>query len=443
MFETTDPKQLFFVANQIELFPQDEEILIKLYQPMISSIGTALYQTLIQDYHPQTILSDAKGLYTLQEQLDCGLKDLFLALHKLEAVGLVQTYLVKTPVDQRMVFKLRKVPNAQQFFSDSLLATLLKEKIGEQRFYEVSHYFSQQSREKDKQINDLEDVSATFFEVFRLPGNEAISPTKTVRQAAKDNNVKAAPTAEVSSWDYMKYRFGKYHIPTKEIDNQRAEIIKVIRMYGLTEDEFVDETIPALHGSNKLNMPLIERVIAENYKSLQTQQFNRKRLANNSGEKVQSGHEFSEKERRLLVNAKLMAPAEFLIKFKESNGWNVAPREHRVLHTVMNLGFSSALINMAIYGNLLTDSVITDTTMTRILNDWTGKKNNIHTPEDALRHIKKRNEKKSQRTYYRPRYKRVEKGTDWSKKTANMNAKVDTEELKNFFKKLENKNKDK
>ena len=106
MFATSDPKHLYYVANKITLFPENEKILIKLYQPLVGAVAIALYQTLINDYDPYGIVSDSKGIYSLQEQLDCSLKDMFHSLHKLEAVGLVQTFLADNVFNNIIVFKL-------------------------------------------------------------------------------------------------------------------------------------------------------------------------------------------------------------------------------------------------------------------------------------------------------------------------------------------------
>ena len=100
MFETADPRQPFLVLNRVDLFPDDEKVMVKLYQPLVGAIAIALYQTLIQAFEPYSMLSDAEGIYTLQEQLDCSLKELFRSLHKLEGVGLVQTFLADNVVNQ-------------------------------------------------------------------------------------------------------------------------------------------------------------------------------------------------------------------------------------------------------------------------------------------------------------------------------------------------------
>ena len=74
MFATSDPKHLYYVANKITLFPENENILIKLYHPLVGAVAIAFYQTLINDCDPYGFVSDAMGVYSLQEHLVCGLK---------------------------------------------------------------------------------------------------------------------------------------------------------------------------------------------------------------------------------------------------------------------------------------------------------------------------------------------------------------------------------
>ena len=168
MFETSNPKQPFYVANKINLFPGDIKVLIKLYQPIVGATAVSLYQTLIQDYDAYAIVSDSQGIYSLQEELDCSLKDMFSALHKLEAVGLVKTYLADSIINKILIFQLMNVPSAQEFFSTALLASLLKEKIGAIKFHALSHAFAKELKRAQKAIKDAQDVSASFFDVFHL-----------------------------------------------------------------------------------------------------------------------------------------------------------------------------------------------------------------------------------------------------------------------------------
>lgn len=446
MFETADPKQPFLVLNRVDLFPDDEKVMVKLYQPLVGATAIALYQTLIQAFDPYSMLSDAEGIYTLQEQLDCSLKELFRSLHKLEGVGLVQTFLADNVVNQVLAFKLLKVPSAQEFFSTSLLASLLKEKVGIEKFSKLSHQFARASKLKQKEIPNAKDISASFLEVFRLPGEEAISPANEVLQAAKENDVPKIEKAQVNhddhiDWNFMKDQYARYQIEPDQIEINKAQILGVIRTYGLTEQEFIDESLPTLHGDRNLNMRAIENLIADNYRSAHTRKQIKTELNNHAN--IASPSQISAKTKQLLVDANKLSPAEFLYQAKAEKGGFSSPSEKKVLNVLQNqYGLPSDLINILIYACLTYDSMVSSNLAYRIANDWL--QHGVASSTQAMQYLEKR---KKQRKYNQSRRfntgKRVEKGTDWSKKKIKSNNQVDSEELKNFFKNLEDQDKSK
>ena len=91
MYENSNPRLRYVVLNELADQLGQGQVLIKLYQPLIGALGVALYQTLVQDFDPYRSLSASNALYSLQEDLDCSLRQLWQALHKLEAVGLLKT----------------------------------------------------------------------------------------------------------------------------------------------------------------------------------------------------------------------------------------------------------------------------------------------------------------------------------------------------------------
>lgn len=442
MFEITDPKQPFSVSNRVEIFPQDLEILIKLYQPLVGATGIALYQTLIQDFDPTAILSDSKGIYSLQEQIDCGLKDLSTSLHKLEGVGLVKTYLVENTVNQIVVFQLLKVPSAKEFFATPLLASLLKEKVGIGGFHDLSHYFAKKAKQNQKPFRNAKDVSASFLDVFRLPGDEAISPSMDVQNAAVENNIQDVAQAKINEndnvdWDFMKDQFEMYQISPKEVEQKKNQILGLMQIYGLNEQEFINETLPSLHGKNELDIREIERLIADNYRSDKTRQNIQSNLQKNK-EPVKVPNNLSQDNQTLLKNANSLAPAEFLYRLKERKGGFATAAEKQILNNLGNqYGLPSDMINVLTYACLRYDSVLTSSLAYKIANDWLqhGVTNSV----TALQYLEKRNQdaKRPKRYYSNTKPKRVEQGTDWSKKKAKIDNKVNSEDLKNFFKNLE------
>lgn len=445
MFETADPKHLYYVANRVRLFPEDEKVLIKLYQPLVGAVAVALYQTLIQNYDPYGIISDSKGIYSLQEQLDCSLKQLFNSLHKLEAVGLVQTFLSDNVFNNVLVFKLLQVPAADKFFATPLLASLLKEKVGVPTFHDLSHAFAQEAKLKEKPIKNAKDVSANFFDIFRLPGDEAITPSSDVVQAAQENKVHEVETAKVNDhdsidWDFIKQEYSRYQIPASEIDLNKEQIRGLIQTYGLSEKEFVDESLPCLHGSYSLNMRDISNTLAENYKRTNTRENVQAQL--NEGRKKALAAikdiDDNDNDKKLLKAANESSPAEFLYKLKTQKGGITSANEKQIINNLhTQYGLPEDLINILTYTCLTYDTVVSSNLAYKIANDWL--QHGVATAVQALQYVKKRRNSFGKKRPVRTYQKRVEKGTDWSKKKADRDAGISTEQLKNLFKDLNNK----
>lgn len=173
-------------------------------------------------------------------------------------------------------------------FATPLLASLLKEKVGEETFHELSHKFAKEAKLREKPIKNARDVSANFFDMFRLPGDEAITPSSDVIEAAKENKVHEEEVAQVNDrdaidWDFIKEQYEVYQIPASEVDNKKNQIRSLMQTYGLSEKEFVDESLPCLHGSYELNMRDISNTLAENYKRINTREHVQKQV--NEGRK--------------------------------------------------------------------------------------------------------------------------------------------------------------
>lgn len=447
MFTTSNPKQPFYVANQIELFPQEQEVLIKLYQPLIGARAIALYQTLIADYQPGGILSDARGIYVLQEQIDCGTKDLFTCLHRLEATGLIQTFLVDNKVNELLAFRLMKVPSARDFFNTELLASYLKEKVGAVNFHDLSRYFAKKAQLRERPIKNATDVSANFWEVFHLSQEEAITPSRDVVEARQENSqTKEAGQAQVNQedhidWDFIKQQFNIYQVMPGEVDKHKEKIRSLIQTYGLTEQEFVNESLLTLHGENRLNMTQITKILAANYRAEKTRQQIQAEMAKSERLKAVP-QDIPADKRKLWQEANRLSPAEFLYKIKEAHQGYASPDEKRTVNYLhAQVGLPVDLVNILIYACLQERSSISFNYANAVANDW--MQHGVTNSALAIKYLEKRKQNFLQRSSHRPFYsskKRVEQGTDWSKKKAKVDKKVDPNELKRFFKNLEDQN---
>lgn len=449
MYKTANPKQPFFITNRVDIFPNDLRVLVKLYQPLIGSRALSLYLSMIEDYDSEAMLSDAKGIYTLQEQLDCDINKLLLSLHKLEGVGLVKTSTLENKImGQVLLFTLMRVPSSSEFFSTALLTSLLKEKVGITMFQSLSREFARASQKSFSQINGLDsakDVSASFTDIFRLSEEEIDNPSSEVKEAAQENQIIQSKTATIDppdqiDWEFMKQQFEIYQITGNEIDQNRPAIQSLMRTYGLTEQEFVDETLPCLHGDYHLNLPLIKQTIANSIHAEHTRENLKKQKQDNSNKDIKH---FSKREQEVLQLAQSKSPAQFIYQLKSDRHDYVDASEYQVLDNLYNQkGISVDLLNILTYACLKTAPNVSYRLANKILHDWL--QHGVQSGAQALDYMNKRaqNKFKKQQTRSASFYshKTVEKGTDWSKKKPIKQIDVSTTDLKQFFKNFEDQN---
>lgn len=442
MYESSNPKQRYQVLNHVQLNNNQQRVLVKLYQPLIGGVAVSLYQTLMEDFDSYQMVSDSPGLYNLQEQLDCSLKQVFDSLHKLEATGLIKTFVYKNVhLGEMLAFKLKEVPDASEFFATSLLASLLKEKIGGYRFSQLSREFSRLAKKSERKIAGLEDVSASFFDVFRLPAEEAITPSEEVQQAAEENAYVANDNAKVNTkridWQFLIDSFtSQTNLPSEEISHQKDEIQSIMEVYGLTEQEFVNEALPTLHGSDHLELDKVRKSLTYNYKAEHRRKQVNEGVSESEIENKNYVSDLNTQDQKLLTVAKEKAPSEFLNYVKKEKGGFATTREYQVINNLSwKVGFKPELINILIYTCLNYQPVLTDSLAERIANDWL--RNKVATPEAAVKYIRNYGQRKKKQTSKKANYsrmnKRVEKGTDWSKKKADTSNEVPEEKLRQIF----------
>ena len=415
MYKNADPRLTYFVLNKVDLARKQEQVLTRLYQPLIGPIALSLYLTLINDYQHVPIKSQGKKLYQLQEILDIKLEDIFNSLHKLEATGLVKTFHGEMlGVGDYLAFQLVDVPEASEFFKTLLLSSLLLEKVGTTSFQNLNKEFNPTL---PGFIKEGKDVSADFFDVFHLSAEKAINPDEQVLNAAnladqKATNLVRAKMSPID-WNFVKDLFSKYGISADEVDSHAGQMAQLMHFYGLSEQDFVNQVATTIvAGQDQLNIKQMQYRLNE----LATQHQSQKQIAQafkRGDVKNNSSVDLNQSERELLEMAKSLTPLKFLETLKLQKGGFVTYNERNVIRRLqLNYNLPDAWVNILIKTCLDYDSVLSDNITGRIANSWL--QHQVTTPEAALEFTREWQKRKVTKT----RKKRVEQGTDWKKKLA-------------------------
>ena len=155
------PADSYTVINKTIITDKDKKIVSMLYQPIIGFSAVSLYYTLISDLDKRELFSDDLLHHHLMTSMQLKLDDIVVAREKLEAIGLLKTYVKKDNVNQ-YVYLLYSPLDANEFFNHPILNIVLYNNVGKKEYEKLLDYF----KVPKVILKDYEDITASFDEVF-------------------------------------------------------------------------------------------------------------------------------------------------------------------------------------------------------------------------------------------------------------------------------------
>jgi|694.fasta_scaffold05824_13 replication initiation and membrane attachment protein len=160
-------KQDYFSVRTSSLLSQtDVQILLDLYQPMITAHGVAIYATLSRLYErrEQQPMMSFENFFHLT-QLDH--VQFSTAIELLEGIGLIKTFHQLLSDSTHWVFELYSPKYPQEFFHDPILSGLLKKYIGETLHLQLQSLYLTLPDEEG-----YEEVTRSFLETYHPDLND-------------------------------------------------------------------------------------------------------------------------------------------------------------------------------------------------------------------------------------------------------------------------------
>ena len=166
--EVLHTNDLFKVKLASFLTDFDRKVLSELYQPMIGYSALGLFMTLWSKYERKAAIDFVQHTILL-DTMQINLKDFLEAKNKLEAVGLLRTFLNKENDIKKYVYVLYSPKSPKDFFDDVLFSGTLTKMIGEKQATAIARTFESKNR---KEPDDFKEISASFVEVFNPNFND-------------------------------------------------------------------------------------------------------------------------------------------------------------------------------------------------------------------------------------------------------------------------------
>ena len=181
--KTILPADTYTVINKTVITDNDRKLITMLYQPVIGFSAVSFYLTLINDLDKLEIMSEDLTHHHLMATMHLSLLDIVEAREKLEAVGLLKSYVKHTHINH-FVYLLYSPILANDFFNHPVLNIVLYNNLGKKEYDKLKDYY------KVPRVNlkDYEEITSTFDQVFTsVSGNNMELNDDIVKR--KSNNL--------------------------------------------------------------------------------------------------------------------------------------------------------------------------------------------------------------------------------------------------------------
>lgn len=172
------PADTYIVVNKTILSEQDKKKITMLYQPIVGHTAVSLYMTLIDDLEKREFMSSELTHHHLMSTMQLKLNDIVIAREKLEAVGLLKTYIKEDHVNN-YVYVLYSPLSVNDFLNHPILSIVLYNNLGKKEYDKIVNYF------KIPKINlkDYSDITANFSSVFSsVSGNVSVDNDNIIKK---------------------------------------------------------------------------------------------------------------------------------------------------------------------------------------------------------------------------------------------------------------------
>ena len=418
------PADTYVVVNRTILTENDRKILTMLYQPIIGAYSCNLFFTLWMELDKNEFMSFEENHHHLISSTGLSLNELVMAREKLEAIGLLKTYIKETKEQNSYVYELFSPLSPGDFFSHPILNIVLYNSIGKKEYERIVNYF------KIPRVNlsEYEDITKSFSEVYQSTPSTMFENNI---QNIKDINSLGINIEEKIDFNLLLTGIPKGSVNEKTFNKDNKKLINDLAfIYDLDVDEMKNIILSSL--SEKLLIDKTElRKNARNYYQYQNKGRLPSLVYQNQPEYLRSPIGKDTKRAKAIYYFETLSPYTYLKN--ENHGKEPNERDLRLIEELrIDMGLQPAVINVLLdYVLRVNNHKLTKSFVLTIASQWQRLK--IETAEDAMDQIFKETKKKKTTTFVT---KKEVKSPDWLSKESSEEVITESEEdeMKNLLK---------
>lgn len=417
------PADTYTVVNKSIITEKDKRIISLLYQPIIGHAATALYYTLLDDLDKSELISDDLTHHHIMTNMQLSLENLIIAREKLEAVGLLKTYMKQGNINH-FVYLIYSPLSAIDFFNHPILNVVLYNNLGKVEYEKMVSIF------KMPRINlkDYTDVTCSFDEVFSSVSGTVLEYNDCIMKSESSNIL----VKKSLDFDLIISGFPESQINSRCFTDEVKQLInKLAFLYDLNTLDMQSIIRGCINEKGLIDKTLLRKSCRDYYKfdnagKLPTLIYNRQ------PEFLKKPVGDSSKRAKMIYTFENITPYQ-LLKAKYKGG-EPTDRDKKLIESLLvDLKLNPGVVNVLIsYVLKVNNEQLTKSYVETIAGQW--KRLNIETVEDAMNvtqkeysKLKKKTEKTKGTTVKEKTSSVSTKEPDWFNKNVDINETTEEE----------------
>lgn len=364
---------IYLVVNRTILCDRDRETLIMLYQPVIGAMAINLYLTLWSNLDRSSFASEEILHDQLARTLGINLNSILENRQKLEAIGLIKTYIKQGTVNN-YIYELYSPLTPSEVFNNPLLNTALYTNLGKKEYKKLLDYF----KLPQVDMTGYKNISCNYSDIFESIAFNQAEDYDLIRKKSI-NNIEVVPNIDLNMVLNM--------IPD-EILNKRSItkdtkdfIYKLTFIYNLdnkSTHELICNSIDSkcTIDKDKLRENCVKYYNFENYGKNPTI------IYRTQPENLRTSIKNESRKSKLIYTFETTSPHDFLLS--KYNGASLNKADTTLLeHLLIDMDLKAGVVNVLIdYVLRINNNKLTKSFVEAIASQW--KRSNIETVEEAV-----------------------------------------------------------
>ena len=376
------PADTYTVINKTVITSNDKKIITMLYQPIIGYTACSLYFTLLDDLDKKEQVSNPITHHHLMTIMQLKLEEIVKAREKLEAIGLLKSYLKKESVN-KYVYLLFSPLSANEIFNHPILNIVLYNNLGKEEYDKLVNYY----KVPRISLKDYEDITLSFDDVFSPVAGRSID----VQDDIVKKNSNSILLNKCIDFDFLISSIPKEMVNEKCFSSDIKELINSLAFtYNIDDDTMISLVRDSLNEKGNIDKTILRKSCRNYYQfeeagRLPTMVYHRQPdyLKKPVGD--------SSKWAKMVYTFENISPYDYLrAKYK---GAEPTARDLRLIENLLiDQKLAPGVVNVLLaYVLKINNQKLNKSYIETIVGQW--KRLNIETVEDAMKITEKEHKK--------------------------------------------------